>query len=184
MTRTAFHWLALSGTASLLACGQAPVCQSAQATTPASEAPGAPSSPVSSATTSSPPATPPSLPDAAPPTVQSEKTPQLSAESFNAWVAENKPLWSRDALLVAAQFVGTSENKRTEVHLEYASPEVRHEAKTTVTFDGLLDDSIRARRYELLLRLSESTWVVQSVTETWRCAEDRGHQDFSTQLCE
>ena len=57
-------------------------------------------------------------------------------------------------------------------------------AAVTATFDGLLDDSIRADRYVLLLeRQSDGTWRLRSATWSQRCWSGRGHQNFSVALC-
>lgn len=62
---------------------------------------------------------------------------------------------------------------------EQASP-----ARVTVTLDRLLDDSVRAQRYDLVLDLAgEDTWKLVSGVATQRCWPGRGHQTFSTDPC-
>jgi hypothetical protein len=57
-------------------------------------------------------------------------------------------------------------------------------ATVTATFDGLLDDSIRAHRYVLELeQQTDGTWRLRSATFSQRCQPGRGHQDFSPALC-
>jgi hypothetical protein len=58
------------------------------------------------------------------------------------------------------------------------------EASVTVTRDGLADDSVRAVRYVIVLdRNGDGTWSVRSARRLQRCHLNRGHQDFSPQLC-
>ena len=58
------------------------------------------------------------------------------------------------------------------------------EASVQVTRDGLADDSVRAVRYEVLLeKAGDGTWRLRSAKRLQRCHLNRGHQDFSPQLC-
>lgn len=57
-------------------------------------------------------------------------------------------------------------------------------ATVTATFDGLLDDSIRAHRYVLELeRQTDGTWRLRSAAFSQRCQPGRGHQYFSAAPC-
>ena len=57
-------------------------------------------------------------------------------------------------------------------------------ASATLVIDGLGDDSVRARRYELTFtRRDDGTWRIDSATWTQRCHEGRGHQEFSAAPC-
>ena len=57
-------------------------------------------------------------------------------------------------------------------------------ATATLLVDGLGDDSVRARSYELTFtRRADGTWRIESATWAQRCHEGRGHQDFSPEPC-
>jgi hypothetical protein len=52
------------------------------------------------------------------------------------------------------------------------------------TLEGLLDDSVRARRYTVELQRDQSMkWRVRDADWAQRCQPGRGHQDFSAQNC-
>lgn len=55
--------------------------------------------------------------------------------------------------------------------------------RVTVTYDGFFDDSVKASRVEATVTWSGGVWVRGAVTETQQCWPDRGHQDFSAELC-
>jgi len=57
-------------------------------------------------------------------------------------------------------------------------------ATVTATFDGLLDDSVRAERYVLELeRADDGTWHLVSAALGRRCQAGRGHQAFTPAPC-
>ena len=50
--------------------------------------------------------------------------------------------------------------------------------------DGLGDDSVRARRYELTFtRRPDGSWRIESAQWAQRCQPGRGHQTFSAEPC-
>lgn len=55
--------------------------------------------------------------------------------------------------------------------------------RVTVTYDGFFDDSVKASRVETLVTWEGGIWVRGAVSETQQCWPDRGHQDFSAELC-
>lgn len=56
--------------------------------------------------------------------------------------------------------------------------------KATIIFDGIQDDSVRAYRFDIdLNKTSDNMWQLQDIIESWRCWDDRGHQDFSIKPC-
>ena len=58
------------------------------------------------------------------------------------------------------------------------------DASASLLVDGLGDDSVRARSYELTFtRRPDGTWRIESATWAQRCHEGRGHQDLSPEPC-
>ncbi len=59
--------------------------------------------------------------------------------------------------------------------------------KVIATYEGLRDDSVTSRRVIMPVSLvGDDAWVLSDPEEggiTWRCAEGRGHADFSTEPC-
>jgi hypothetical protein len=55
--------------------------------------------------------------------------------------------------------------------------------RTTLLRDSLEDDSVRAERWLLDLAQEGGTWWIVAARWEQRCHENRGHQDFSPQLC-
>ena len=54
----------------------------------------------------------------------------------------------------------------------------------TVTLDGLLDDSVRAQRFVLVLSQNDDgEWRLDSAATAQRCQPGRGHQAFSPEPC-
>jgi hypothetical protein len=53
----------------------------------------------------------------------------------------------------------------------------------TVTYDGLYDDSIRAIRFQTIVRRENRQWIKDEIIQTQKCWPNRGHQEFSTELC-
>jgi len=51
------------------------------------------------------------------------------------------------------------------------------------TYDGLRDDSTRANRFTAEAIYSNGSWQLGNFTNTWSCQLNRGHQNFSTELC-
>lgn len=55
--------------------------------------------------------------------------------------------------------------------------------RVTVTYDGFFDDSVKASRIEARVTWEGGIWVRGAVTETQQCWPNRGHQDFTAELC-
>jgi hypothetical protein len=92
--------------------------------------------------------------------------------------------WEVSPVLTAAEFarVDRSEAATTSVVSE-GEPEGGGGARVTVTFDGLLDDSIQAERYILVLDRRGANWRLAFAERVQRCALGRGHRDFAAKPC-
>lgn len=116
-----------------------------------------------------------------------EASGEISVAEFNEYLEASDPAWTRSALRAAIEFLrlGDSDPEAATTSLVLESnPETGQEAVVTVTKDGLLDDSVRAVRYELVFeKQADGTWRLSSASWAQRCAPRRGHQDFTPELC-
>ena len=133
------------------------------------------------------PTQPPPPAQAVPPLPQPDPgTGTIAVADFNDYLDEAAPSFATDALSTAEEFVHVAEGQaaRTSV-VETEGPEGGgDEATVQVTRDGLADDSVRAVRYEVLLeKAGDGTWRLRSAKRLQRCQLNRGHQNFSPQLC-
>ena len=82
-------------------------------------------------------------------------------------------------------FVGREASTAPSVSFQATSgPEGGGPATASLLLDGLLDDSVRARRYDLgLSRRPDGTWRVDDASWAQRCQSGRGHQAFSPEPC-
>jgi hypothetical protein len=55
--------------------------------------------------------------------------------------------------------------------------------RTALLRNSLEDDSVRAERWLLDLAQEGETWTIVAARWEQRCHENRGHQDFSPELC-
>ena len=53
----------------------------------------------------------------------------------------------------------------------------------TLTYDGLYDDSIRAKKVETTITYKDNQWVKGDIIQIQQCQQGRGHQDFSAEPC-
>jgi hypothetical protein len=123
---------------------------------------------------------------AAPPLPEPDEDGALPVEQFNDFVEEARPAFAVSALRTAIEFAHADQGQAaTTSVLASEGPEGgANEASVTVTRDGLADDSVRAVRYVIELERGDNgTWRLRSAQRVQRCQPERGHQDFSPQLC-
>ena len=131
---------------------------------------------VTATTTAPATTTPPRLPAPLP----AEGT--LPVDDFNAYMDSVDEAWERDLAGVMDAFVEAGAGDAGSRSFQANSS--GDSATATLTLEGLMDDSVRAQRYELdLSRRADGTWKVESASWAQRCHEGRGHQDFSPELC-
>ena len=53
----------------------------------------------------------------------------------------------------------------------------------TATYEGLRDDSLNSSRHTAPAYYQNQQWSIGEKVTTWKCQKNRGHQDFSTELC-
>ena len=104
----------------------------------------------------------------------------VTAPGLNDYITAEQPFWADDPELFAYQLspaLGDSE----EVTVEYDESEA---PAITITRTGLLDDSVSALRMVVTTeRGSDGLLRFVSGDSTFQCSPNRGHQDFSTELC-
>jgi hypothetical protein len=110
----------------------------------------------------------------------------LPVDEFNSFVEQARPTFATSALRTAIEFSNAGEGQAatTSVVASEGAEGNSDEASVTVTRQGLADDSIRAVRYVLVLdRNGDGTWRLRSAKRLQQCHQNRGHQNFSPQLC-
>jgi hypothetical protein len=109
----------------------------------------------------------------------------LGVAAFNEHADEVDGDWERSAALTGAEFVRVDRSTARNVSIaSRGGPEDAPEALVEVVLDGLLDDSVRARRYVLELDRNEAReWRIRTAVVTQRCWPGRGHQAFRAAIC-
>jgi hypothetical protein len=103
-------------------------------------------------------------------------------DAFNAHAESVDEPWERDLAKVTDEFLTLGEQESGS--RSFQSTSNGGNASATLVIDGLADDSVRARSYELTFsRRDDGTWKVESAHWAQRCHEGRGHQDFSPEPC-
>ena len=106
----------------------------------------------------------------------------LPVDAFNARAESVDEPWERDLAATTDEFLDLEEQEGSS--RSFQSTSSGDSASATLLVDGLGDDSVRARRYELTFsRRDDGTWKLESASWTQRCHEGRGHQDFSPEPC-
>jgi hypothetical protein len=109
----------------------------------------------------------------------------LPVNAFDAYAESVDEPWEQSLMGTIDEFVGRDVSDGANVSFQATSgPEGAGPATATLVLDGLLDDSIRARRYKATLsRRDDGTWRIDSASWAQRCQEGRGHQAFSPAPC-
>jgi hypothetical protein len=85
---------------------------------------------------------------------------------------------------VAADYLHLDEQRGATTSLvTRQGPEGGDRATVTATLDGLLDDSVAAVRYVLVVVRDDDGWRLVSARRTQRCRAGRGHTAFSAAPC-
>ncbi len=71
----------------------------------------------------------------------------------------------------------------TCVKLVVTTEEKGDAVTVTATYGGLYDDSVAAQRKIAPAIYTNGVWTLGVPVVTHRCQQNRGHQDFSTELC-
>jgi hypothetical protein len=107
---------------------------------------------------------------------------KLPVGAFNSHAESVDEPWERDLTEVTNRFLALREQEAGSRSFQSSSS--GDTASASLLIDGLGDDSVRARSYELTFtRRPDGTWRIDSATWAQRCHEGRGHQDFSPEPC-
>jgi hypothetical protein len=106
----------------------------------------------------------------------------LPVDAFNARAESVDEPWERDLAKVTDEFLALREQESGS--RSFQSTSSGGSASASLLIDGLGDDSVRARSYDLTFtRREDGTWRIESARWAQRCQEGRGHQDFSAEPC-
>ena len=106
----------------------------------------------------------------------------LPVDAFNARAESVDEPWERDLAALTDEFLALREQESGS--RSFQSTSSGDTATATLLVDGLGDDSVRARSYELTFeRRADGTWRIVTASWAQRCHEGRGHQDFSPEPC-
>jgi hypothetical protein len=106
----------------------------------------------------------------------------LPVDAFNARAESVDEPWERDLAALTQEFLALG--KQESSSRSFNSTSSGDSATATLLVDGLGDDSVRARRYELTFeRRADGTWRIVAASWAQRCHAGRGHQDFSPEPC-
>ena len=107
---------------------------------------------------------------------------KLPVDAFNARAESVDEPWERDLAALTQEFLALREQESST--RSFNSTSSGDSATATLLVDGLGDDSVRARSYELTFeRRADGTWRIVSASWAQRCHEGRGHQEFSPEPC-
>ena len=109
----------------------------------------------------------------------------MDVSAFAAHAADSEEPWTRSPLLAAAEFLRLDRaTAQTTAVVASTGPEGTGPTTVTATLDRVLDDSVRAKRYELdFVAAADDRVRLRAARWTQQCWPGRGHQDFSTDLC-
>ena len=90
----------------------------------------------------------------------------------------------RSPIEIALKVVGDFEGQSQHIVQVNEGSEAPWASRVTVVQDGLLDDSIRARRWDIALQRSAAgTWVIREVRLAWRCRRGDRPDQFAATPC-
>ncbi len=109
----------------------------------------------------------------------------LQVGAFNELADDVDEPWESSAALTAAEFVRVDRSTARNISIaSRGGPEDAPEALVEIVLDGLLDDSVRARRFVLELdRGRDREWRIRTAVVTQRCWPGRGQQAFRPTAC-
>jgi len=109
----------------------------------------------------------------------------LPVDAFNAYAESVDEPWERDVAATTNEYVGRDRVDVPSVSFQATSGgEGEGPTNASLLLSGLLDDSVRARRYDLTLsRRQDGTWRIDSASWAQSCQQGRGHQAFTPAPC-
>jgi hypothetical protein len=106
----------------------------------------------------------------------------LPVAAFNEQAERVDEPWERDLRQVTDRFLALPPQESGSSSFQGTTS--NDTGSVSLLVEGLGDDSVRARRYELTLtRREDGTWKIESASWAQRCQPNRGHQTFSPEPC-
>jgi hypothetical protein len=96
----------------------------------------------------------------------------LPVDEFRAYAESLEADWERDPKALARAYTQVTDGTVT-----------LDDGRVTLLRDSLEDDSVRAERYVLDVERANDVWTLVRARWEQRCHEQRGHQEFSPELC-
>jgi hypothetical protein len=85
---------------------------------------------------------------------------------------------------VALKIVGPFEGSAQQLTQVNEGSEAPSTVRVTVIRDGLLDDSVRGERWDIVLRrTANGAWIIGEVRRAWRCWRGRQPDSFTAVRC-
>jgi hypothetical protein len=89
-----------------------------------------------------------------------------------------------DPLAIALHIVGPFEGATQHIVQVNQGAEAPSAVRLTVVRDGLLDDSVRGERWDIVLeKTADGVWRIKQVRQSWRCRRDTQADRFATTPC-
>jgi len=89
-----------------------------------------------------------------------------------------------DPLTIALQIVGPFEGATQHIVQANQVAEAPSTVRLTVVRDGLLDDSVRGERWDIVLeKTADRVWRIKEVSRSWRCRRGNPVDRFATTPC-
>lgn len=108
----------------------------------------------------------------------------VDVAGFDDYATQVDESWEQTPALAAGAFLRLDRRTATITTISSRSgPEGVGPTVVTVTLDGLLDDSVRAERWELAFEPVDSTYRLSAARWAQRCRAGRGHTAFSAEPC-
>lgn len=105
-------------------------------------------------------------------------------DSYDAYIKSRPELTQQQAeVLVTRTWGGCTEDKCSKVTTTIEKQ--GNDLYIVATYTGLRDDSVTAEQKKALVTYNETnkTWTLGIPVTTHQCHQNRGHQDFSSELC-
>ena len=103
-------------------------------------------------------------------------------ESYDRYISTRPELTQQQAQTLAVRTWGDCTSERC-IKLIVTAEEKSDIWYVIATYEGLMDDSISAERKEAVATYSGGVWTLGTASTTHKCQPNRGHQDFSSELC-
>jgi hypothetical protein len=127
-------------------------------------------------------AEPPSFDGPGPPDAKADGT--IDVAAYNDFLAKGGDIFADSPVTALSEFLqlGRTVAESTSV-VATAPPEDREHAAVVATLDGLLDDSVRAARYDAIaVKDPSGTWRHHSVKVSFKCKPRRGQHNLSVKV--